>query len=116
MTLSVGLGFGIGHLIGLDWKPSLWLGALVSLSSTMVILKTLMNQGWLGTLSSKVMIFTHWSSATILSMVLTPLISGQTARIYALKKRWFRHEKLECGDSTSYGNDTAETLCGTVER
>ena len=34
----------------------LWLGALISLSSTMVILKTLMNQGWLGTLSIKVMI------------------------------------------------------------
>jgi len=56
MALTVGLGFGIGHLMGLDWKASLWLGALVSLSSTMVILKTLMNQGWLGTLSSKVMI------------------------------------------------------------
>ncbi|MCB2189776.1 MAG: cation:proton antiporter [Deltaproteobacteria bacterium] len=56
MALTVGLGFGIGHLMELDWKASLWLGALVSLSSTMVILKTLMNQGWLGTLSSKVMI------------------------------------------------------------
>jgi len=56
IILTVGLGFGIGRLMGLEWKPSLWLGALVSLSSTMVILKTLMNQGWLGTLSSKVMI------------------------------------------------------------
>ena len=56
MALTVGLGYGIGHLMGLGWKSSLWLGALVSLSSTMVILKTLMNQGWLGTLSSKVMI------------------------------------------------------------
>jgi len=56
MVLTVGLGFTIGNLMGLDWKPSLWLGALVSLSSTMVILKTLMNQGWLGTLSSKVMV------------------------------------------------------------
>ncbi|MDX2480130.1 MAG: cation:proton antiporter, partial [Desulfuromusa sp.] len=56
MALTIGLGFGIGHLMGLDWKLSLWLGALVSLSSTMVILKTLMNQGWMGTLSSKVMI------------------------------------------------------------
>ncbi|MDZ7580861.1 MAG: cation:proton antiporter [Deltaproteobacteria bacterium] len=56
MALTIGLGFGIGHLMGWDWKPSLWLGALISLSSTMVLLKTLMNQGWLGTLSSKVMI------------------------------------------------------------
>ncbi|CCH48450.1 cation:proton antiporter domain-containing protein [Pseudodesulfovibrio piezophilus] len=56
MVLTIGLGYGAGQLIGLDWKASLWMGALVSLSSTMVILKTLMNQGWLGTLSSKVMI------------------------------------------------------------
>jgi CPA2 family monovalent cation:H+ antiporter-2 len=56
MILTMGLGFGIGQLMGWDWKPSLWLGAMVSLSSTMVLLKTLMNQGWLGTLSSKVMI------------------------------------------------------------
>ncbi|MFH1155733.1 MAG: cation:proton antiporter [Pseudomonadota bacterium] len=56
MLLTLGLGMGIGHLMGWDWKTSLWLGAMISLSSTMVILKTLMNQGWLGTLSSKVMI------------------------------------------------------------
>ncbi len=56
IILTVGLGIGIGYYMGWEWKPSLWLGALISLSSTMVILKTLMNQGWLGTLSSKVMI------------------------------------------------------------
>ena len=56
MLLTIGLGFGIGRLLGWDWKPCLWLGAIISLSSTMVILKTLMNQGWIGTLSSKVMI------------------------------------------------------------
>jgi CPA2 family monovalent cation:H+ antiporter-2 len=56
ILLTIGLGFGIGHLMGWDWKSSLWLGALISLSSTMVIFKTLMSQGWLGTLSSKVMI------------------------------------------------------------
>ena len=56
IVLTIGLGLGIGHFMAWDWKASLWLGALISLSSTMVILKTLMNQGWLGTLSSKVMI------------------------------------------------------------
>jgi CPA2 family monovalent cation:H+ antiporter-2 len=56
IILTIGIGFGLGHYLGWDWKTSLWLGALISLSSTMVILKTLMNQGWLGTLSSKVMI------------------------------------------------------------
>jgi monovalent cation:H+ antiporter-2, CPA2 family len=56
MLLTIGVGMGIGLLTGWGWKDSLWLGACISLSSTMVILKTLMNQGWLGTLSSKVMI------------------------------------------------------------
>jgi len=56
ILLSILLGFGIGAMLGWDWKISLWLGAMISLSSTMVILKTLMNQGKMGTLSSKVMI------------------------------------------------------------
>ncbi|MCI5072325.1 cation:proton antiporter [bacterium] len=56
MMLTIALGYGIGMYLGLDWKECVWLGALLSLSSTMVVLKTLMNQGWLGTLSSKVMI------------------------------------------------------------
>jgi len=34
-------------------------------------------------------------STAVLTMVLTPLISGQTARLYALRKRWFKHEPLE---------------------
>ena len=56
IILTIAMGYGIGQLMGWDAKSSLWLGALVSLSSTMVLLKTLMNQGWLGTLSSKVMV------------------------------------------------------------
>jgi CPA2 family monovalent cation:H+ antiporter-2 len=56
ILLTIGLGLAIGWLLGWEWRTSLWFGALISLSSTMVILKTLMNQGWLGTLSSKVMI------------------------------------------------------------
>lgn len=56
IVLTIAFGYAIGRFLGWDWLPSLWFGALISLSSTMVILKTLMNQGWLGTLSSKVMI------------------------------------------------------------
>ncbi|MBF0136061.1 MAG: cation:proton antiporter [Magnetococcus sp. DMHC-1] len=56
MVLTIAYGYGVGWLLGWGWLPSLWLGALISLSSTMVILKTLMLQGWIGTLSSRVMI------------------------------------------------------------
>jgi len=86
MALTVGLGFGIGHLMGLDWKASLWLGALVSLSSTMVILKTLMNQGWLGTLSSKVMIgmLIVQDLAVIPMMIILPQLNNPVVGLPAL--------------------------------
>ena len=56
IMLTMLFGFFIGRWMGWELIPSLWFGALISFSSTMVILKTLMNQGWMGTLSSKVMI------------------------------------------------------------
>ena len=56
MLLTIATGLAIGAIMGWPFKDALWFGALISLSSTMVILKTLMNQGWLGTLSSRVMI------------------------------------------------------------
>ncbi len=56
ILLTMAYGFGIGQLFGWDWHTSVWLGALISLSSTMVLLKTLMSTGRLGTLSSRVMI------------------------------------------------------------
>ena len=56
ILLSMALGFGIGQMLGWEWYASLWFGGMIALSSTMVILKTLMSQGRLGTLSSRVMI------------------------------------------------------------
>lgn len=57
IALTIAFGYGIGYLIyGWSWELSVWFGALISLSSTMVILKTLMAQGVVGTLASRVMI------------------------------------------------------------
>lgn len=86
MLLTVALGASIGSLMGWDWKHSIWLGALVSLSSTMVILKTLMNQGWLGTLSSKVMIgmLIVQDLAVVPFMVILPQLSEAGAGLAAL--------------------------------
>ena len=86
ILLTIGLGFGIGHLLGLDWKSSLWLGALISLSSTMVLLKTLMNQGWLGTLSSKVMIgmLIAQDLAVVPMMIILPQLNDPVVGIPAL--------------------------------
>ncbi|HXF63365.1 MAG TPA: cation:proton antiporter, partial [Caldilineaceae bacterium] len=56
IVLTIALGAGVGYMFGWRWIDSIWFGALISLSSTMVALKTLMSQGRMGTLSSRVMI------------------------------------------------------------
>lgn len=86
ILLTLGLGMGIGHVIGWDWKASLWLGALISLSSTMVMLKTLMNQGWLGTLSSKVMIgmLIVQDLAVVPMMIILPQLNNPAVGLPAL--------------------------------
>jgi len=56
ILLTVGAAAGVGLALGWPWTDAVWFGGCVSLSSTMVILKTLQSQGRLGTLSSRVMI------------------------------------------------------------
>jgi len=86
LVLTIGLGLGIGSLMGWEWRPSLWLGACISLSSTMVLLKTLMNQGWLGTLSSKVMIgmLIVQDLAVVPLMIILPQLNNPSVGLPAL--------------------------------
>lgn len=56
IILTILYGFGIGQILGWSWTSSMWFGSLISLSSTMVMIKTLEKQGMMGTLSSRVMI------------------------------------------------------------
>jgi CPA2 family monovalent cation:H+ antiporter-2 len=57
ILLTIAFGYGIGRgLFGMAPQPAVWFGALVSLSSTMVVLRTLIAQGVLETLASRVMI------------------------------------------------------------
>ena len=86
IAATIGLGFGIGRVMGWGWRQSLWLGALISLSSTMVILKTLMNQGRIGTLSSKVMIgmLIVQDLAVIPMMIILPQLNNPGVGLPAL--------------------------------
>lgn len=81
ILLTVGFGFGLGRYLG--WSPAsaLWLGALISLSSTMVTLKTLMSRGLVGTLSSRVMIgmLIIQDLAVIPMMIILPQLSNPKA-------------------------------------
>ena len=48
ILVTIGYGFLLGRWLGWATVPSMWLGAVLSLSSTMVILKTLMSRGQMG--------------------------------------------------------------------
>ena len=83
--IQIVLTIAFGILLGLwfDWEllPSIWFGALISLSSTMVLLKTMMHRGWMGTLSSRVMIamLVVQDLAVIPMIILLPQLSNPQA-------------------------------------
>jgi len=81
ILLTILFGFCIGRIFG--WPPlsSLWFGALISLSSTMVLIKTLENQGMIGTLSSRVMIgmLIVQDLAIVPMMIILPQLSNPEA-------------------------------------
>ena len=81
ILLTIGLGFFLGKYLGLSTAHALWLGALISLSSTMVTLKTLMSRGLVGTLSSRVMIgmLIVQDLAVIPMMIILPQLSNPEA-------------------------------------
>ena len=56
MVLTIAFGYGLGRLLGFGWQEAVWFGALLSLSSTAVVLKSLSEQGVVGTLSSRVIL------------------------------------------------------------
>ncbi len=56
LVLTIAVGVGLAEALGWSWRPAIWFGALIALSSTMVALKTLQAQGRVGTLSSRVML------------------------------------------------------------
>ncbi|MCP4621984.1 MAG: portal protein [bacterium] len=77
ILLTMAVGFGLGRYLGWPFVNAVWLGALISLSSTMVTLKTLMSRGLVGTLSSRVMIgmLIIQDLAVIPMMIILPQLS-----------------------------------------
>ncbi|MEN8729571.1 MAG: cation:proton antiporter [Desulfuromonadales bacterium] len=86
IVLTTAYGYLVGRIFGWEQGPALWLGGVASLSSTMVILKTLMNQGRMGTLSSRVMIgiLIVQDLAVVPLMILLPQLSNPAAGLPAL--------------------------------
>ena len=82
--LTIGLGLALGLGLGWSWRPALWFGALISLSSTMVALKTIHAQGRLGTLSSRVMLglLVVQDLAVVPLMIVLPEVSQPTGGLW----------------------------------
>lgn len=86
MILTMAYGFILGHFLGFSLVHSIWIGAVISLSSTMVILKTLMEKGLMGTLSSRVMIgmLIVQDLAVVPLMIILPQLSSPESGLSAL--------------------------------
>jgi len=86
LLLSMAWGYFIGLWIGLDGLQAVWFGGMVSISSTMVLLRTLMSQGWMGTLSSRVMIgmLIVQDLAVVPLLIVLPRLGEEGAGLQAL--------------------------------
>jgi CPA2 family monovalent cation:H+ antiporter-2 len=78
IVLTIALGVAVATALGWARVPAIWFGALISLSSTMVALKTLHAQGRIGTLSSRVMLgmLVAQDLAVVPLMIVLPELSG----------------------------------------
>jgi CPA2 family monovalent cation:H+ antiporter-2 len=80
LALTMTFGWWLGRQLGLPEKESVWLGALIAVSSTMVVLKTLAGSGFMGTLSSRVMLgmLIAQDLAVIPMMIVLPQVTGSS--------------------------------------
>jgi CPA2 family monovalent cation:H+ antiporter-2 len=84
ILLTIALGLGLGMAFGWAWRSALWFGALISLSSTMVALKTIQAQGRFGTLSGRVMlgILVVQDLAVVPLMIMLPELSDPAGGMF----------------------------------
>jgi CPA2 family monovalent cation:H+ antiporter-2 len=117
MGLTIVYGMGIGWLVGWEWQAALWFGALLSLSSTMVLLKTLMGQGLMGTLSSRVMIgmLVVQDLAMVPLMIILPQVQNLEAGLLLLWEAVLR-AGLFLGTMIVVGTRLVPRLMGYIAR
>ncbi|MBI3925066.1 MAG: cation:proton antiporter [Armatimonadetes bacterium] len=76
IVLTVLFGLGLGSLLEWDWQSSLWFGCLISVSSTMIVLKVLADRGLTDTPAGHIMtaVLIVQDLAIIPMMVLLPAL------------------------------------------
>lgn len=78
LAATAALGYGMAAVMGMGWREAIWFGALVALSSTTVVLKSLVDQGVVNTLASRVMtgILIIQDLAMAPLLILLPTVTG----------------------------------------
>ena len=84
IALSSAAGFGLGRLIGLSMAGAVFFGFIIALSSTMVVLKLLMERGELDTTHGRIMlgILLVQDLSIVPMMVVMPAISGEAGGLW----------------------------------
>lgn len=82
ILLTVAFGYGLGTQMGWEWRYGIWFGCLVSVSSTMVVLKFLGDQGLMNTLSARVMtaVLIVQDLAVIPMIILLPALGADVSQ------------------------------------
>lgn len=85
IVLTAAAGFGLGRAVGLDITGSVFFGFIVALSSTMVVLKLLIDRGELDTAHGRIMlgILLVQDLSVVPMMVAMPAVAGELGGIWA---------------------------------
>jgi CPA2 family monovalent cation:H+ antiporter-2 len=85
IMLTAIAGFGLGRLVGLGITGSIFFGFIISLSSTMVVLKLLMDRGEIDTTHGRVMlgILLVQDLSVVPMMVAMPAVTGEPGGLWA---------------------------------
>ena len=85
ILLSAAAGFGLGKLVGLSTTGAVFFGFIIALSSTMVVLKLLMERGEMDTAHGRVMlgILLVQDLSVVPIMVIMPAVGGDASELWA---------------------------------
>ncbi len=84
ILLTAAVGFGLGRVLGLSTTVAVFFGFIVALSSTMVVLKLLMEKGELDTVHGRIMlgILLVQDLSVVPIMVVMPAVVGDAGNIW----------------------------------
>jgi len=83
ILLTAAVGFGLGRVVGLSMTGAVFFGFIIALSSTMVVLKLLMDRGEIDTVHGRIMlgILLVQDLSVVPIMVIRPAVGGEAGQL-----------------------------------